>query len=240
MRNLLAILASVSILVCAGCASNSDGSAKSPWAAGASAPKAKTEAPSVPKSTVQEREQSVGSVAPATSTAPDAEADVAAPDAPLLAAYPALSQANKEKAMAEIAATTVDSEPLPMPDEGKARVVAYNVDCSLVQFDTPTAFKVGEKVVLSKAGTHTLVVIVAAQDGSRYVAEEVDGVVDAPTLVPGDELDCSVWVNPEDVAAVTAAAEKAQKDSDDPLAAVEEDDYSEEEVSEEEEYVEEE
>jgi hypothetical protein len=161
-------------------------------------------------------------------------------EAPLLANYPALSQANKEKALAAIEAAKADSEPLPTPDEGKARVVAYNVDCSLVQFDTNTAFKQGEKVVLSKAGAHTLVIIIAVQDNTRYVAEEVDGVVGAPTLVPGDELDCTVWVNPEDVAAVTAAAEKAKQDSGDALEAVSEEDEGEEEYVEEEEYEEEE
>lgn len=238
MRNLLTILASVSILVCAGCASNSDGSAKSPWSAGASASKAKPATASV------ERE-----VAPAADVyeAPAVAAetvalDAASPEAPLLAQYPALRQANKEKALAEIEAAKADSEPLPTPDEGKARVVAYNVDCSLIQFDTNSTFKVGEKVVLSKTGAHTLVVIIAAQEGGRYVAEEVDGVVGAPTLVPGDEIDCTVWVNPEDVAAVTAAAEKAQKNSGDALEAVDEDEeYSEEEeVAEEEEVFEEE
>ena len=232
MRNLLTILASVSILVCAGCASNSDGSAKSPWAAGATVSKAKPVA------------------VPAVDAYEAPEADVAMSEAPevvsaereasLLANYPALRQANKEKALAAIEAAKADSEPLPTPDEGKARVVAYNVDCSLVQFDTNTAFKQGEKVVLSKAGAHTLVIVVAVQDNTRYVAEEVDGIVGAPTLVPGDELDCTVWVNPDDVAAVTAAAEKAKQDSGDALEAVSEEDEGEEEYVEEEEYEEEE
>lgn len=231
MRNLLTILASVSILVCAGCASNSDGSAKSPWSAGATVSKAKP----VAAPAVDAYEATEANVAtPAASVVVAAESE-----APLLANYPALSQANKEKALAAIAAAKADSEPLPTPDEGKARVVAYNVDCSLVQFDTNTAFKQGEKVVLSKAGAHTLVIIVAAQGETRYIAEEVDGVVGAPTLVPGDELDCTVWVNPEDVAAVTAAAEKAKQDSGDALEAVSEEDEGEEEYAEEEEYEEE-
>lgn len=232
MRNLLTILASASVFVCAGCASNGDGSAKSPWSAGSSASKA---APADSAAVTYEAPASVG----------EDVAFVAAEDnVPLLAAYPALRQANKEKALAEIEAVKADSEPLPTPDEGKARVVAYNVDCSLIQFDTASTFKMGEKVVLSKAGAHTLVTIVAVVEGGRYVAEEIDGVVDAPTLVPGDDVDCTVWVNPEDIAAVTAAAEKAkQQDSGDALEAVDEDEeyeeeeeYVEEEVSEEEEY----
>lgn len=232
MRNLLTILASVSILVCAGCASNSDGSAKSPWSAGATVSKAKPVA--VPAADAYEAPEADVAMAAAPAVV------AAESEAPLLANYPALSQANKEKALAAIEAAKADSEPLPTPDEGKARVVAYNVDCSLVQFDTNTAFKQGEKVVLSKAGAHTLVIIIAVQDNTRYVAEEVDGVVGAPTLVPGDELDCTVWVNPEDVAAVTAAAEKAKQDSGDALEAVSEEDEGEEEYVEEEEYEEEE
>lgn len=238
MRNLLAILASVSILVCAGCASNSDGSAKSPWSAGASVSKSKPAASYTPAAPVAAEDSFV---APVEGDAAVAPAETASGNAPLLAAYPALRQANKERAMAAIEAAKSDSEPLPTPDEGKARVVAYNVACSLIQFDSASTFKLGEKVVLSKSGNHALVQIVSVQDGGRYVAEEMDGVVDAPTLVPGDEIDCTVWIDPEDVAAVAAAAEKAKpQDTGDALEAVDEEEYAEEvEVVEEEEFSEE-
>ena len=235
MRNLLAILASVSILVCAGCASNGDGSAKSPWSAGSSVSKAKAK-PAASYTQAPEVAEAPAAV-PAEEVAVAAPAVTASENGPLLAAYPALRQANKERALAAIEATKADSEPLPTPEEGKARVVAYNVDCSLIQFDSASAFKVGEKVVLSKRGDHALVQIVSAEEGGRYVAEEMDGVVGAPTLVPGDEIDCTVWIDPEDVAAVAAAAEKAKpQDSGDALEAVEEEEYAEEE----EEYAEEE
>lgn len=233
MRTLLSIIASVSILVCAGCASNSDGSAKSPWAAGAT------------KSVAAKNNTAPAPVASAVAeSAPDypvAAAAATTEEGALLASYPALSQANREKALAEIASAKADNESLPVPEEGKARVVAYNVDCSLIQFDTASAFKAGERVVLSKSGAHALVKIISVSEGGRYVAEEVDGVVNAPTLVPGDEIDCTVWVDPEDIAAVAAAAEKAKQDSDDAMSAVDdEEEYSDEEEYEEEVYEEEE
>lgn len=231
MRTLLSIIASVSILVCAGCASDSDGSSRSPWAAGATKSTAAPKAPVAESAPARSADSAEGDVESVVSAAPAEEEG-----ASLLAAYPAIREANKQKALAEIEAAKSDSQPLPVPDEGKARVVAYNVDCSVIQFDTATAFKVGEKVVLSKAGAHALVNVLVVSEGGRYVAEEIDGVVGAPMLVPGDEIDCAVWVDPEDIAAVAAAAEKAKQNSDDALAAVDD----EEEYSEEEEYTEEE
>lgn len=213
MRTLLTILASVSILVCAGCASG-DGS-KSPWSAGSKAKPAAqpASAPAAP----------APAVAPAATCAPAAEAAAPAEDAPLLAAYPALRQANKERALAEIEAAKAESAPLPTPDEGKARVVAYNTDCAVVQFDSGSAFKAGDRVVLSKSGAHALVSVISVLEGGRYIAEEVAGVIGAPMLVPGDEIDCVLWVDPEDVAAVAAAAEKAKANSDDATDAVADD-----------------
>lgn len=216
MRTLLTILASVSILVCAGCASG-DGS-KSPWSAGS---KAKPAA-----------QPAAAPAAPAPAAAPAAEAAApaecapcasAADDSALLAAYPALRQANKERALAEIEAAKAESAPLPVPDEGKARVVSYNTDCAVVQFDTASTFKVGERAVLSKSGAHALVSVISVLEGGRYIAEEVAGVIGAPMLVPGDEVDCVLWIDPEDVAAVAAAAEKAKANSDDATDAVAED-----------------
>lgn len=213
MRTLLTILASVSILVCAGCASG-DGS-KSPWSAGSKAKPAAqpASAPAAP----------APAAAPAATCAPAAEAAAPAEDAPLLAAYPALRQANKERALAEIEAAKAESAPLPTPDEGKARVVAYNTDCAVVQFDSGSAFKAGDRVVLSKSGAHALVSVISVLEGGRYIAEEVAGVIGAPMLVPGDEIDCVLWVDPEDVAAVAAAAEKAKANSDDATDAVADD-----------------
>lgn len=215
MRTLLTILASVSILVCAGCASG-DGS-KSPWSAGSKAKPAAqpASAPAVP----------APAAAPAAEAAAPAECAACAPaeDAPLLAAYPALRQANKERALAEIEAAKAESAPLPVPDEGKARVVSYNTDCAVVQFDTASTFKVGERAVLSKSGAHALVSVISVLEGGRYIAEEVAGVIGAPMLVPGDEVDCVLWIDPEDVAAVAAAAEKAKANSDDATDAVAED-----------------
>ncbi|MGN0884263.1 MAG: hypothetical protein ACI4P6_03560 [Candidatus Spyradosoma sp.] len=215
MRTLLTILASVSILVCAGCASG-DGS-KSPWSAGSKAKPAAqpASAPAAP----------APAVAPAAEAAAPAECATCAPaeDAPLLAAYPALRQANKERALAEIEAAKAESAPLPTPDEGKARVVAYNTDCAVVQFDSGSAFKAGDRVVLSKSGAHALVSVISVLEGGRYIAEEVAGVIGAPMLVPGDEIDCVLWIDPEDVAAVAAAAEKAKANSDDATDAVADD-----------------
>lgn len=213
MRTLLTILASVSILVCAGCASG-DGS-KSPWSAGSKAKPAAqpASAPAAP----------APAAAPAATCAPAAEAAAPAEDAPLLAAYPALRQANKERALAEIEAAKAESAPLPTPDEGKARVVAYNTDCAVVQFDSGSAFKAGDRVVLSKSGAHALVSVISVLEGGRYIAEEVAGVIGAPMLVPGDEIDCVLWIDPEDVAAVAAAAEKAKANSDDATDAVADD-----------------
>ena len=214
MRTLLTILASVSILVCAGCASG-DGS-KSPWSAGSKAKPAAqpASAPAAP----------APAAAPAAKAAAPAECATCAPaeDAPLLAAYPALRQANKERALAEIEAAKAESAPLPTPDEGKARVVAYNTDCAVVQFDSGSAFKAGDRVVLSKSGAHALVSVISVLEGGRYIAEEVAGVIGAPMLVPGDEIDCVLWIDPEDVAAV-AAAEKAKANSDDATDAVADD-----------------
>ncbi len=215
MRTLLTILASVSILVCAGCASG-DGS-KSPWSAGSKAKPAAqpASAPAAP----------APAAAPAAEAAAPAECATCAPaeDAPLLAAYPALRQANKERALAEIEAAKAESAPLPTPDEGKARVVAYNTDCAVVQFDSGSAFKAGDRVVLSKSGAHALVSVISVLEGGRYIAEEVAGVIGAPMLVPGDEIDCVLWIDPEDVAAVAAAAEKAKANSDDATDAVADD-----------------
>lgn len=215
MRTLLTILASVSILVCAGCASG-DGS-KSPWSAGSKAKPAAqpASAPAAP----------APAAAPAAEAAAPAECATCAPaeDAPLLAAYPALRQANKERALAEIEAAKAESAPLPTPDEGKARVVAYNTDCAVVQFDSGSAFKAGDRVVLSKSGAHALVSVISVLEGGRYIAEEVAGVIGAPMLVPGDEVDCVLWIDPEDVAAVAAAAEKAKANSDDATDAVADD-----------------
>lgn len=215
MRTLLTILASVSILVCAGCASG-DGS-KSPWSAGSKAKPAAqpASAPAAP----------APAAASAAEVAAPAECATCAPaeDAPLLAAYPALRQANKERALAEIEAAKAESAPLPTPDEGKARVVAYNTDCAVVQFDSGSAFKAGDRVVLSKSGAHALVSVISVLEGGRYIAEEVAGVIGAPMLVPGDEIDCVLWIDPEDVAAVAAAAEKAKANSDDATDAVADD-----------------
>lgn len=220
MRTLLTILASVSILVCAGCASG-DGS-KSPWTAGSNAkPAAQPEASVAPASasvSVSEPLYADDAVAPAASST----------DGALLAAYPALRQANKERALAEIEAAKAESAPLPLPDAGKARVVAYNTDCAVIQFDSGSEFKAGERVVLSKSGAHALVSVISVLEGGRYIAEEVAGVVGAPMLVPGDEIDCVVWIDPEDVAAVAAAAEKAKQNSDDATDAVSEDEEGEE------------
>lgn len=221
MRTLLTILASVSILVCAGCASG-DGS-KSPWSAGSKAKPAAqpASAPAAPAPAAAP----AATCAPAAEAAAPAECATCAPaeDAPLLAAYPALRQANKERALAEIEAAKAESAPLPTPDEGKARVVAYNTDCAVVQFDSGSAFKAGDRVVLSKSGAHALVSVISVLEGGRYIAEEVAGVIGAPMLVPGDEIDCVLWVDPEDVAAVAAAAEKAKANSDDATDAVADD-----------------
>lgn len=212
MRTLLTILASVSILVCAGCASG-DGS-KSPWSAGSKA-----------KPAAQPASAPAATCAPAAEAAAPAECAACAPaeDAPLLAAYPALRQANKERALAEIEAAKAESAPLPTPDEGKARVVAYNTDCAMVQFDSGSAFKAGDRVVLSKSGAHALVSVISVLEGGRYIAEEVAGVIGAPMLVPGDEIECVLWVDPEDVAAVADAAEKAKANSEDATDAVADD-----------------
>ena len=221
MRTLLTILASVSILVCAGCASG-DGS-KSPWSAGSKAKPAaqSASAPAAPAPAAA----SAATCASAAEVAAPAECATCAPaeDAPLLAAYPALRQANKERALAEIEAAKAESAPLPTPDEGKARVVAYNTDCAVVQFDSGSAFKAGDRVVLSKSGAHALVSVISVLEGGRYIAEEVAGVIGAPMLVPGDEIDCVLWIDPEDVAAVAAAAEKAKANSDDATDAVADD-----------------
>lgn len=221
MRTLLTILASVSILVCAGCASG-DGS-KSPWSAGSKAKPAAqpASAPAAPALAAAP----AATCASAAEAAAPAECATCAPaeDAPLLAAYPALRQANKERALAEIEAAKAESAPLPTPDEGKARVVAYNTDCAVVQFDSGSAFKAGDRVVLSKSGAHALVSVISVLEGGRYIAEEVAGVIGAPMLVPGDEIDCVLWIDPEDVAAVAAAAEKAKANSDDATDAVADD-----------------
>ncbi|MGF0069654.1 hypothetical protein [Candidatus Spyradosoma sp. SGI.093] len=221
MRTLLTILASVSILVCAGCASG-DGS-KSPWSAGSKAKPAAqpASAPAAPAPAAAP----AATCASAAEAAAPAECATCAPaeDAPLLAAYPALRQANKERALAEIEAAKAESAPLPTPDEGKARVVAYNTDCAVVQFDSGSAFKAGDRVVLSKSGAHALVSVISVLEGGRYIAEEVAGVIGAPMLVPGDEIDCVLWIDPEDVAAVAAAAEKAKANSDDATDAVADD-----------------
>ena len=221
MRTLLTILASVSILVCAGCASG-DGS-KSPWSAGSKAKPAAQPA-SAPAAPAPAAAPAVTCASAAEAAAP-AECATCAPaeDAPLLAAYPALRQANKERALAEIEAAKAESAPLPTPDEGKARVVAYNTDCAVVQFDSGSAFKAGDRVVLSKSGAHALVSVISVLEGGRYIAEEVAGVIGAPMLVPGDEIDCVLWIDPEDVAAVAAAAEKAKANSDDATDAVADD-----------------
>lgn len=224
MRTFLSIFASVSILLCAGCASG-DGS-RSPWSAGGKAESASAPEPAAYR-------------APAPAAAfdsadfnEDRPAPAAGDNSPL-AAYPALRQANKERALAEIDAAKADVAPLPIPDENKARIIAYNTDCTVLQFDSGATFKVGDRVVLSKAGAHALVKVVSVVNANRYVAEEVAGVVGGPMLVPGDDVDCTTWIDPEDIAAVAAAAEKAKKNSDNAVDAVADDDDDEEDDAEE-------
>lgn len=172
MRTLLSIIASASILVCAGCASNSDGSSRSPWAAGA------TKSTATPKASVSEN-ASARSVGAGEESGESAASVAPAEDgASPLAGFPAIREANRQKALAEIEAAKSDSEPFPVPEKRAARVVNYDRDCSVVQFDTQSEYRVGEKVVLTKGKENAaLVSILAVSEGGRYIAEEVDGIL---------------------------------------------------------------
>lgn len=212
MKNILAILAVFATLAMVGCASSS--TTKSPWAAG--------NAPSP--------EAAPGTDASDSFDADDEEEliDVFEDEEPLLANYPEISKVNKEKALAEIEAAKT-AEPLPEPDQNRARVLTVNSAMSLIELQCMTPFKAGQRVVIAKDDYKTLYQIVLVETDNRYIAEEVRGVLytdemkDYFHLVPADDVVCVEWIDPEDPAAVKAAAEKMKAESNDAESAVDED-----------------
>lgn len=225
MKNILAILAVFATVAMVGCASSS--TTKSPWAAGnAPTPKA------APAAVAFEDDTQTGAfVDPVV-------APVATDDKALLASYPAISNVNKQRALAEIEKAKT-AEPLPAPELNRAHILNVNTNASLIEIRCMTEFKAGQRVVIAKDDYKTLYEIILVETENRYIAEEVRGVFYSAemkerfNLVPADDVACVEWIDPENAEAVKAAAAKAKANSDDAEAAVEEDEEIDEEGGEE-------
>ncbi len=209
MSKLLLVLASLSAVFFAACSSSPS---DNPWATPDSKP--------LPVAPAEQQQSS-----PATATSSDTlfvedDADIVAdaplpatdsPDEDLLADFPAIRQANLEKALRALnAASSV--EELPMPDKGGARITRYNEQVGVIEFITPDTYSVGDRVVLTKENKTALVYVIAVDNG-RIVADVAGGVKNAPSLKPADYTVCSIYRSPEELEKIVAAQRKAQNEA---------------------------
>lgn len=213
MRKALLVLASLAVAAFAGCSS----SAGNPWATPDSkpAPKVNSSAPAAAANDMPSDSlftDDAEYVAAEASVAPAAPAATAA-EAPenLLAEFPAIRQANLEKALAQLKAASAVEE-LPMPDKGNARITRFNAQVGVIEFLTPNTYAVGDHVVLTKENKAALVTIIEV-DGSRYVADLKPGVKGAPELKAADHVLCDIYRTPEELEKIAAEQRKAAREA---------------------------
>lgn len=206
MKKALLVIASLATVAFAGCASSSN----NPWATPDSKPLPKAQ-PSVPATA----ETATPSDALFTEEALAEEAPAVvvegAPNEDLLAEFPAIRQANLEKALKALKAAAAVEE-LPMPDKGNARITRYNEQVGVIEFLTPNTYAVGEHVVLTKENKAALVTVIAV-DGNRIVADVVPGVKGAPVLKAADHVLCDVYRTIEELEKIAAEQRKAQREA---------------------------
>lgn len=229
MKKALLVIASLATVAFAGCASSSN----NPWATPDSKPIPKAQ-PSVPAaaetatpSDALFAEEVVFEEAPAP-----AAVEEGSPNEDLLAEFPAIRQANLEKALKALKAAAAVEE-LPMPDKGNARITRYNEQVGVIEFLTPNTYAVGEHVVLTKENKAALVTVIAV-DGNRIVADVVPGVKGAPVLKAADHVLCDVYRTIEELEKIAAEQRKAQREALAAARAAAQADAEEEEVAEEE------
>lgn len=238
MKKALLVIASLATVAFAGCASSSN----NPWATPDSKPLPKAQ-PSAPVATETATPSDVLFVEEVvTEEAPvPAAIEEGAPNEDLLADFPAIRQANLEKALKALKAAAAVEE-LPMPDKGNARITRYNSQVGVIEFLTPNTYAVGDHVVLTKENKAALVTVIAV-DGNRIVADVVPGVKGAPVLKAADHVLCDIYRTIEELEKIAAEQRKAQREalaaaraaaqSDAADDAEEEEEVSEEEVEEE-------
>lgn len=205
MKKALLVLASLAAAAFAGCASSSN----NPWATPDAKPVPKAaSAPADDSLFADDPEwvsaQPASAPSVATATAPVADED-------LLADFPAIRQANLEKALRALKAASAVEE-LPMPDKGNARITRYNNQVGVIEFLTPDTYAIGDHVVLTKENKPALVTVIAI-DGNRIVADLAAGVKGAPVLKPADYVICAAYRTPEEIAKQAEAERKAQREA---------------------------
>lgn len=208
MKKALLVLASLAAVAFAGCASSSS----NPWATPDSKPLPKAQ-PSVPVSAETATPSDTLFVEDFSDEDVPALAAVAEsdPNEDLLAEFPAIRQANLEKALKALKAAAAVEE-LPMPDKGNARITRYNEQVGVIEFLTPNTYAVGDHVVLTKENKAALVTVIAV-DGNRIVADVVPGVKGAPTLKAADHVLCDIYRTIEELEKIAAAQRKAQREA---------------------------
>lgn len=206
MKKALLVIASLATVAFAGCASSSN----NPWATPDSKPLPKAQ-PSVPAAAETATPSDTLFTEEALAEEAPAVVVEGAPNEDLLAEFPAIRQANLEKALKALKAAAAVEE-LPMPDKGNARITRYNEQVGVIEFLTPNTYAVGEHVVLTKENKAALVTVIAV-DGNRIVADVVPGVKGAPVLKAADHVLCDVYRTIEELEKIAAEQRKAQREA---------------------------
>lgn len=224
MRKALLALVSIAAIVVAGCATSDN----NPWASPDSQPVSHREE-AAPVATAAPSATSTPSDALFTEEAADDEAPAPAPaarpasapapavapapqsDGDLLADYPAIRQANLDKALRALK-KAAEIEELSMPEKGNARITRFNAEVGVIEFITPTEYAEGTDIVLTKEGKAALVSVIAIDNG-RYIADLAPNVQGAPALKPGDFVLCDIYRSPEELAKIAAEQRKAQQEA---------------------------
>lgn len=224
MRKALLALVSIAAIVVAGCATSDN----NPWASPDSQPVSHHDE-AAPVATAAPTATSTPSDALFTEEAADDEAPAPAPaarhasapasavapapqsDGDLLADYPAIRQANLDKALRALK-KAAEIEELSMPEKGNARITRFNAEVGVIEFITPTEYAEGTDIVLTKEGKAALVSIIAIDNG-RYIADLAPNVQGSPALKPGDFVLCDIYRSPEELAKIAAEQRKAQQEA---------------------------
>lgn len=224
MRKALLALVSIAAIVVAGCATSDN----NPWASPDSQPVSHHDE-AAPVATAAPTATSTPSDALFTEEAADDEAPAPAPaarpasapasavapapqnDEDLLADYPAIRQANLDKALRALK-KAAEIEELSMPEKGNARITRFNAEVGVIEFITPTEYAEGTDIVLTKEGKAALVSIIAIDNG-RYIADLAPNVQGSPALKPGDFVLCDIYRSPEELAKIAAEQRKAQQEA---------------------------
>ncbi len=209
MKKALLVLASLAAAAFAGCASSSN----NPWAPPDAKPVPRAASVPADDSLFADDPEWVPAQpapAPSVATAP-ATVPATVPNEDLLADFPAIRQANLEKALRALKAASAVEE-LPMPDKGNARITRYNNQVGVIEFLTPDTYAIGDRIVLTKENKPALVSVIAI-DGNRIVADLAAGVKGGPVLKPGDYVICAAYRTPEEIAKQAEAERKAQREA---------------------------